>query len=421
MVCPANVCCFSAPGDSREAGAVSRREADPKNRDIARGNSSRSAYAEVASCRRGIAPGLLRRKFGRTTNCGGCDNCLVPREIYDATIEAQKFLSCLYRIGQSERTEAGVAHVADILCGNDSAKLRRTGHDKLSTFGIGGERSRDEWIALGRQLARLGLARLDEGAKPLVSLPEEGLRALRDRTRITLTRPPSAGVARLPLTAAAAARAGAIPCDEPLFQRLCGLRKELADDRDVPPYVIFSDVSLRHMARTYPATEGELLAVPGVGERKLADFGRDFIGAISAWLEAHPRLEFADKHPRSRGKKMKTVASGLSGTVLETVRLWRAGQSVDQIAQARQLVPGTIEGHLAQALEAGEAIDVRTFYNEADELEIERAFVGHEGPALAPVFEKLGGRFSYGKLRIFQAARAAIRPSVKAEEPSNKF
>ncbi|MEO8351515.1 MAG: helix-turn-helix domain-containing protein, partial [Chthoniobacteraceae bacterium] len=236
------------------------------------------------------------------------------------------------------------------------------------------------------------------------------------RTRITLTRPPSAGVSRLPLTAAAATRAGAIPCDEPLFHHLCSLRKELADARDVPPYVIFSDVSLRHMARTYPANEGELLAVPGVGERKLADFGRDFIGAITAWLAAHPRLEFADTRPRARSRKMKSVAGGLSGTVLETVRLWRAGKTIDQIAQTRRLVHSTIESHLAQALEAGEPIDVRTFYDEADEHEMEHAFVGHEGPALAPVFEKLGGRISYGKLRIFQAARArqGSSPGAKA-------
>jgi ATP-dependent DNA helicase RecQ len=255
-------------------------------------------YAETRDCRRAT----LLRYFGEEypagdqtigghrpplqTSCDGCDNCLQPRETFDGTVHAQKFLSCVYRIHARHRFGFGLGHVVDVLRGADTEAIRQRGHNQLSTYGIGNELKRDQWQAIGRELLRLGLIECAPGKFATLSLTPDGLEVLRKRTPITLTR--QIDVAEKP----APARAGAIECDETLFERLRGLRRELADQRSVPAYVIFSDVSLRQMARVYPRTPSEFRRIPGVGEQKLKAFAEPFLGAITDYLAKNPRQMF---------------------------------------------------------------------------------------------------------------------------------
>jgi ATP-dependent DNA helicase RecQ len=408
---PADCLLLYSPGDRMKLLRFIEEMTDDAARAVALHQLDEMvAYGEEADCRRAA----LLRYFGETfpdDNCGGCDNCLEPRETWDATLDAQKFLSCLFRIRERSGFSVGMQHVADVLAGGDTAKIRRFEHHTLSTWGVGKEKPRAEWVALGQQLVRLGLARLGEHS--VVEITAEGLAALKRRTGITLTRPPSIAAKDKPAaTAIAAARAGEIPCDEALFEMLRELRKELADARGVPPYVVFSDVTLRHMARSYPQSDAALLAVPGVGERKLLDFGAAFLAAITAWLAEHPRQTFGALAPAYSPARPMRIEMGINGTALETLRQWREGRTVGQIALQRSLSVGTVEGHLAQAIEAGEALDPRAFYTAAEEAEMRAALIGHESPALKPVFDKLSGRISYGKWRIYRAfaARAGVVP-----------
>jgi ATP-dependent DNA helicase RecQ len=255
-------------------------------------------YADSAGCRRVTLLSYFGEKF-EASDCGGCDNCLEPRDTFDGTIAAQKFLSCVYRIRQKSGFGFGVNHVAGVLTGSESDQIRRRGHDQLSTYGIGREHSGPQWQAIGRELVRLGYLRQPADKFNILELTDEGLAALRARKQVTLTKPMVAPSApeKMP-------RAGAIACDEDLFERLRQLRKKLADERNVPAYIVFSDVALRQMARYYPEGDEQFTRISGVGEKKLEEFGAVFLAEIAAHLQTSPRQIFADDSfaapPRAR-------------------------------------------------------------------------------------------------------------------------
>ena len=385
---------------------------DEQARSIARSQLDQmTGYAEQENCRRSHLLAYFGEKWPHD-NCGACDSCLSPREIYDASTDCRKFLSCVFRIRQHSGFNTGLQHVADVLAGGNTEKVRRWKHESLSTYGIGSDKPRAEWVALGRQLERMELLLQSQDGFSTFALTQAGLAALKDGRSFTLTRPPAALRKESPDTSARAiAKAGDIPCDEDLFTELRTLRKQLADDRDVPPYVIFSDVSLRHMARDYPADPATLLKIPGVGEKKLADFGGTMLDAITRWLDEKPRQTFDPLETKSAPARKMRSSAELNETTIATLELLRTGASIDSIASKRGLSPNTIEGHLARAVTHGEKLDPRAFYSLEEEQEIQSAFDGQTEATLSPVFEKLGGRVSYGKLRIFLAFRTPETPA----------
>jgi ATP-dependent DNA helicase RecQ len=245
-------------------------------------------YAESAGCRRSELLDYFGEKFP-ISECGACDNCLEPRETYDGTVLAQKFLSCIYRIRQTGRFGVGMNHLIEVLTGAETEKVLRWNHDKLTTYGIGKELARPAWAAVGRELMRLGYVAQAEGEYPILELTEAGMNVLRTREKITLTKPLS-----LPKAKRVTRREGEIACDEILFARLRELRKKLADERGVPAYVIFGDATLRQLAREYPIDVDQLDGITGIGEKKRAEFGATFVAAIAKFLDTNPRMQFND-------------------------------------------------------------------------------------------------------------------------------
>ena len=363
-------------------------------------------YAEARECRRAT----LLKYFGEEwpanstaigghrpplqVSCDGCDNCLTPREIFDGTVPAQKFLSCVHRIHAKSGFGFGLNHVVEVLAGADTEAIRQRRHNELSTYGIGRELRRDAWQAIGRELLRLGLIECAPGKFATLKLTQTGVDALRQRTPITLTK-------QIDVAASTGkARAGAIECDERLFERLRVLRRKLADERNVPAYVIFSDVSLREMARAYPTTASEFRRVPGVGEQKLKDFAEPFLAGIAEYLATNPRQTFTDAHARPRRR------SALNDSESETLRRFRKGESVDEIARARGFVRSTIYGHLVAAIESGQAIERDRFFSAAQQIEIAAAFRQISDEKLTDVSALLGGKYNIGELRMFRAFAA---------------
>ena len=270
-------------------------------------------YAESSSCRRAE----LLNYFGETfslDNCGACDNCLEPRETYDGTLVAQKFLSCVYRIAQNSSFSVGMNHLTEVLTGADTEKIRKWGHDRLTTYGIGKDLGRPHWAHIGRELMRLGYLAVAEGEFATLELTPAGRTVLLARTAITLTQPANSSKSRrasrtkreetgwtfsprsmeTSKPARVARREGDITCDEILFERLRTLRKRLADERQVPAYIIFGDATLRQMARLYPVQLKDLEGITGVGEKKRAEFGGIFTRTIAEYLQTNSRIAFSD-------------------------------------------------------------------------------------------------------------------------------
>jgi ATP-dependent DNA helicase RecQ len=372
---------------------------DEQARKIARQQLDQMThFAESDTCRRSE----LLRYFGESwpeDSCDACDHCLSPREKWDATTDAQKLMSCILRIRKASGFSVGLHHVAEVLTGGMSEKITRRKHESLTTHGIGKDQPRPYWVDLGRQLIRLGWLDASPDTFATVTVSSVGADALKSRRTLMLTRP----LTRLH-DKPAAARSGEIPCDAGLFDLLRGVRKQLADARNVPPYVVFSDVTLRHLSRDYPQTDAALLRVPGVGQKKCEDFGEAFLEAIRDWLSENPQLNFPPlEAPGPMSRPDVRPAAGLSDTAQESLRLFRQGMSVAEIATARSFVESTIEGHLAQAVESGQSLDVGALFSRDEVREMRAALEGYEEAALKPVFDQLGGRFSYGKLRLFRS------------------
>ena len=427
---PSECLLMFSPGDRVKQMRFIDEKPNPQERDIARAQLEQMIhYAEVATCRREFLLRYFGEKYtasdfepetGRArhsvradspfsndgahgvtrptepTNCAGCDNCLSPRATWDGTLAAQKFLSCVYRIREKSGFGVGMNHVVEVLTGADTEKVRKFGHHELSTYNIGGEHARAEWGAIGRELVRLGFLFQNAEKFNIVELTEAGRAALKVRQKITLTKPVAP-------TAPEQHRVGEITCDEALFEKLRTLRKLLADERAVPPYIIFSDVSLRQMARFYPSNENDFSRISGVGEKKRREFGEIFLREIAAHLQTNARQMFADDSFTEPSTPLPR-RSRLTDTVRETLHFFRQGRSVSEIARIRGVKDGTIYTHLEEAMLAGEAIDVSTLVSADAQREIAAAFKNRGAGSLGLVVESLGGKYSYGECRVVRAA-----------------
>jgi ATP-dependent DNA helicase RecQ len=234
-------------------------------------------WCEITSCRRQALLGY----FGETDHppCGNCDTCLTPPRTWDASEAAQKLLSCIYRTGQ----RFGVGHIVDVLLGRANAKVTQFGHEQLSTFGIGKGLTEQQWRSLVRQLLIRGLLEADVEGYGALRLTERCRPVLRGEERLALREDTVEASTRN-----ARARAGRIeiPLElQSLWQALRECRKRLAEERAIPPYMIFADKSLQQMALEQPQTAAELLAIDGVGQSKLANYGDAFLAVIREQAE----------------------------------------------------------------------------------------------------------------------------------------
>lgn len=228
-------------------------------------------FAEALTCRRRVLLGYFGERLEE--DCGNCDLCLNPPDRYDATEEARKALSCVYRVGQ----RFGMGHVIEVLRGSQSQRVRNLGHDRLSTYGIGSSLSQDAWGSLIRQLVHLGYIEQDMGNYSVLRLSPRARPLLRGEEKLVLARPRM----RI-ITAKKETKRGreGIAYDERLFQSLRVLRKRLADEQQVPPFVVFGDTTLQEMAAFRPTDPEGLARISGVGKHKLGRYGADFLRVI---------------------------------------------------------------------------------------------------------------------------------------------
>jgi ATP-dependent DNA helicase RecQ len=241
------------------------------------------SFAESSDCRRALLLRYLGEEF--SGNCGACDNCCSPRSVDDASLEARQFLSCIARLAQRSQ-RYGAAYIIEILRGAKTERLLARGHEQLSVYGIGKERSLEQWRTLARSLLHQGLMTESQDGYSVLSLNDRSWEVLREERRVEVARPhparPAGAASKAARSGAAdgAHEAPAAAAHDALFERLRALRKRLADQLGLPPYVIFHDATLRAMAARRPQTLGEFAELPGVGQAKLARYGEQFIAAL---------------------------------------------------------------------------------------------------------------------------------------------
>jgi ATP-dependent DNA helicase RecQ len=228
-------------------------------------------FAEAVTCRRRVLLGYFGTILAE--DCGNCDICIDPPQQYDATEEAQKALSCVFRVGQ----RFGMGHVIDVLRGSQNQRIQSLGHDRLSTYGIGREISADLWGSIIRQLIHLSYLEQDLAAFSVLRLTGKSKPLLRGEVRLTLARPRASSI---PAIKPARTTVACGIYNEVLFQTLRTLRKKIADAAGVPPFVVFGDATLIDMAMNKPLNADALLRINGIGMHKLDRYGAEFIAVI---------------------------------------------------------------------------------------------------------------------------------------------
>ncbi|HEX6541119.1 MAG TPA: DNA helicase RecQ [Ktedonobacterales bacterium] len=406
---PARCVIFFAYGDRAKIEFLIAQKSEPQEQRVAREQLAQVvAYCEGTICRRA----MLLAYFGEETsgeNCGTCDVCLGARAaLEDRTVDAQKFLSAVAKTSQ----RFGMRHVADVLRGANTQRILSNNHHQLSVYGIGRDYSAAEWQRLGRALVQQGLVESwsgEAGNYPILRLNPTSWEVLRGQRRVEIAPMPTTGRDSQDSGVGRNAPEDALdPVRQQLFVTLRTLRREIAEEEDVPAYIVFSDANLRAMALVCPRTLDAFARVPGVGSRKLDAYGERFVGAISRFCDLHSlsaapeeQASLVTRPARERERRREPAAK--TATMQETLRLYRAGFGLEQMATARQLTQDTIVNHLRKLIELGEAIDVADLMPRDHYRRIADAFAEVGLAALTPVKEIVGEDISYAEISLVRA------------------
>jgi ATP-dependent DNA helicase RecQ len=387
---PAECLLFYNRGDMIRLGHFLDQLQDRTERDIGWQKLKQMAdYAEKPVCRRRQLLAYFDEILPED-NCGGCDICLQGVEELDATTEAQMLMSAIHRTGQ----RFGTAHIIDIVVGAKTKKLLQLGHDKLPTHGVGKGRKKIFWRRLADSMLHDGILKTDGGKFPLLQLTPAGEDILFGRRSYTI---------HLVKEVAAASRQRETTAivHEGLFEQLRELRRKLAEEQNVPPYVVFSDKSLHDMCSLLPTRPEAMLAVHGVGRAKLERYANHFITAITKWLADNPEIEQPEPPPQRNLKPAPTARD--SSTITESVALAGKGLSVKDIAARRDLKPATVATHLASWLEEGNPLEIDQLLAREKRNLLEEQFTILGTASLKPVIEALEGRVTYDEAKIVRA------------------
>ena len=317
-------------------------------------------FAQVPSCRRRFILEYFGERWPEE-NCGGCDVCLESREEFDATEIAQKILSAVVRTGE----RFGANHIIQVLSGSREKRILELGHDRLSVYGISKDVGRPELREIIGYLQARGLLVRNEGEYPTLAVTAGGRQLLQGRQSVTLPLPRTAYAGYAPGNGPNLGGSPAAPMeyDEVLFEELRALRRRLADVRDVPAFVIFGDVSLRHMAESFPRSMEEFSRIHGVGDIKLEQYGPEFLEVIRGYSEVNglpdrTGVSAKRQQPGEISGERERPESRRGATYDETKSLLEQRLSISQIAQRRGLGETTVIGHLERMAWQGVILDL---------------------------------------------------------------
>jgi len=390
---PSDCVLFYSYGDrSKQEYFISQIE-DDEERDKAHTKLDQIlAFCDLQTCRRAYLMEYLGESWPKT-ECGGCDICLLPREEFDATEIAQKILSTAIRTGE----RFGVNYLVDVLRGSANKAVRTRGHHELPVFGISRDVDSDELKEMVRSLVTNGLLAQQGSGYPTLAVTPQGKTFLKNREKLTLTRPKHAAPAQ---QLQPGDRETAY--DTKLFDELAALRLEIATDREVPAYQIFGNKSLQQMAFHMPQNEFEFSKISGVGDAKLREFSEPFLKVITDYMRANGQSVAVERVPVSAPKKK---VRGISMSIRETVSLINEGMSLDEAAEERGISETTVRSHLERFVQEGGQLDLEHLMPSDDRrTKIEAAFKEMGEARLTPVRDALGDDYTWEELAVVRLA-----------------
>ena len=341
------------------------------------------------NCRRKPLLGYFGEPY-TVQNCKNCDNCNAEApSLTDITLPAQKFLSCVKRTGE----RFGAAHVVDVLLGSQGERIQRLGHDRLSTYGIGKELNKKQWMHLARQFVQMGYL-IQESEYRTLSLSPKAIQALKDRTPIL------GQLQEVEERAPRKANQQELEYNHALFALLRAKRKQLADEAGLPPYVIFADRTLVEMAAYAPQSPERLLDISGVGQVKARQYGPAFLEVLQVYCRKHNLPEKIKATRRSKddsGRRYVMVAEAFN-----------AGESLTDLVARYNVTTATILEHLNRYLAAGHTIrrapELLALSSASPDQQAAAfaAFAELGTDLLKPVFDRLNGALDYDELKILR-------------------
>ena len=354
-------------------------------------------YCDLTTCRKKY----ILKYFGedlKSDNCGACDSCTVEKVMFDATEISKKIMSAILRT----ESRYGKNYIVELLLGKKTQKILINKHHELSVYGLVKDFSENELAQIIFQLINLNYLLKTEGKYPILSVTKKGRDFLKNDIKLELPKPQ----ADVELGVKKSTKKGELDYNEELFQSLRELRRGIAEKANVPPFVVFGDVSLREMAYYFPADTKDFSQITGVGAKKLEQYGKIFLIVINDFAKKNNifPVEFENK---KRAEAIPEIKTRQPIYFLPTKELIQKKITIERIAKHLDISQATVINHLEKMIDAGEKLDLDYLKLPRDRFEVmKKSFAEYGDERLKPVFESLKGKFSYDELRL---ARLLIR------------
>lgn len=387
---PSEAILFFGAGDVMKLRGFAQVENNPEQTKILLKKLDQMVQlCETKGCRRKY----LLNYFGEQAPdyCGSCDTCLHEPALQDCTVIAQKILSTVYRIKQG----FGARYMIDILKGSNSEKIRKE-HKSLSVYGIGKDRPKEEWMHYTKELLQYNYLKQSESEFPVLQLTEKSQNVLFRGEKVFLTAPVQISIANEPVIYQKHAY------EKPLFEELKKLRNRIAHEENVPAYLIFSDSSLLDLATYLPVAQDDLPEISGFGAYKIEKYGRPFLELIHDYCQENRLGSRMNIKQPKKAKRASATREGASDTKKVSYEMYRAGNTIAEIAESRQLAYTTIETHLSYFVSTGE-IDIHEFVPADKQELIEQAIAKYGRLGLKQLKDNLPVEISYGEIRMVAA------------------
>ena len=349
------------------------------------------------SCRHRALVEYFGQSFDRE-NCAACDVCLADVDgMEDGTVAAQKILSCVARVKEG----FGVGYVVDVLAGADTEAIRRAGHHELSTYGLLRDVAKKQIQSMVYQLIDQGLLDRTPGDRPILKLNDASWAILKGEREVKLLKPKAEAPTKAKIDAESWEGV-----DRGLFDHLRTWRQTVAHERNVPPYVIFPDSTLRNLARARPTKEASLRQISGIGDKRLADFGAALLELIGQFCRE--QNVDSDQVDSATSPTEYVRPKSASAAKIEAYEMFRKGWSVDDVKHKLNRARSTVCGYLTEFIAEEKPASVSPWVADAVYRQVAEVVMSQGERRLTPIFERLDGRVPYDIIKLVMAHLEAI-------------